>query len=119
MTEIGFAAPAGMVAVGMSNNGPVYTTPGINVKIAGRTVQTFVGEFDERHEESLCDKHASGGEVYGLGVLEFMDHCSPFKVHGSKLANAGLAHLSQSVFHNDGIFLHFNILNFKTRPRNS
>ena len=49
MTEIGFASPTGMVAVGMSDDGPVNTTPGINVKIAGRAIEAFVGKFDERH----------------------------------------------------------------------
>jgi len=46
MTEIIFAAPSGMVAMGMCNDSFIYTFPGIDVKIAGPAVEAFVCKLD-------------------------------------------------------------------------
>ena len=49
MTEISLTSPPGMVAVGMGDDGPVNTLPGINIKISRRTIEAFVGKFNQGH----------------------------------------------------------------------
>jgi four helix bundle protein len=50
-----------MIAVGMGDHGPVNAPPGIDVKIAGRTIQAFVGKLDERHAASYAINMPAAG----------------------------------------------------------
>jgi hypothetical protein len=49
-----------MITVSMGDNSTVYTFPWINIKIAGRAVETFVGKFDEGHEGGYTKNMPAG-----------------------------------------------------------
>jgi hypothetical protein len=49
MTEIRIASPSCVVAVCMCDDGPVHRLPGINIKIALCTEQTFICKIYQRH----------------------------------------------------------------------
>ena len=43
-------ARAGMVAVGMGNDGAGYRLPGVDIKPTPGAEKAFIGKFDERHD---------------------------------------------------------------------
>lgn len=47
MAEVFFHSPTGMVGVTMSDNGKVYRSPWINIELASRTVNAFIGKSDQ------------------------------------------------------------------------
>jgi hypothetical protein len=61
MTEIGLTSPTGMIAVSMGDDSPVNAAPRIDVKIAGRAVEAFVGELNERHAIVYTKNMPAGG----------------------------------------------------------
>src|SRR5882762_215910 len=64
MTEIGAAACAGVIAMGMGDDGLVHRSPWIDIKSALRAEETMVCEFDERHVGDYAN-NKPGGEMVG------------------------------------------------------
>lgn len=47
MAEVFFHSPAGMVGMAVGNDGKIYRSPWINVELASRTVNAFIGKSDQ------------------------------------------------------------------------
>jgi hypothetical protein len=51
------AAPAGMVAMGMGNDGTLHRAPWIDVEIAIGAVEAFISKMNEGHANKNADKN--------------------------------------------------------------
>jgi hypothetical protein len=85
MSEVIFAAPPGMVAVSMRNNGAVHAPPGVNVKITGSTIEAFIGKLDQRHgcvyARNMPAKGKLAAEFKSLQVCRFQCSRGSLFVH--------------------------------------
>ena len=53
--EVTSGTAAGMVAVGMGNDGAINRTPGVDVEIADGAVEATLGHFEEVHAQEPRD----------------------------------------------------------------
>jgi hypothetical protein len=47
--EIRLGAPRGVIAVAMSDDGPIHRLPGVDEEVAGLAVEAAIGEAEEGH----------------------------------------------------------------------
>jgi hypothetical protein len=55
VTQIRLASKSGMIAVSMCYDGFINRFPGVNIEITRWAEQSFIREFDQRHEEKALD----------------------------------------------------------------